>query len=191
MNSKFYYSWPNLPNAPEYGKFVVVRCDYNINSRSDKHKISRDIIVQVLGVWTNSHSNTILLQETKSGPKWNGSYKSNSIFLSISYSDSTIWIAFAHARNIGIDATSIIDFPDRDNVSKLYFDEYTYLVIKESPQPNYEFAKAWTSLEAQLKLRKLGLIEYNSDHQSEISSNNLNLNHFFEENQFVTIATKN
>jgi phosphopantetheinyl transferase len=189
MNSKFYYSWPNLPNAPEYGKFIVVRCDYNINRRSDKHKISRDIIVQVLGLWTNSHSNTILLQETKNGPKWNGSYKGNSIFLSISHSNSTIWIAFSHAINIGIDATTIIDFPERNNVSKLYFDEYTYSVIKESPQPDYEFAKAWTSLEAQLKLRKLGLIEYSSNYQLEIDSKKVNFNHFFEENQFVTIAT--
>jgi len=115
----------------------------------------------LLGVLQNWAGGPVQIRETPSGPEIAESIQGQKIFLSLSYAENTAWMALAANAPIGLDAVSLSDCSDWEEVASLYFEEKTMPSLKKSPSPTRAFALAWAKLEARCKHAGLPLREKN------------------------------
>jgi phosphopantetheinyl transferase len=188
MLAKDYSTWPDLPLLPLSKNYIVIKCINTDIVKSELHTKSREIIKRILAYWINTTNDKINLVETRYGPSWEGNINDEPFHFSISYSNQIIWIAIGRDVEIGIDACTINNFSELKDVSRLYFDEEIYSSIVKSSTPGYDFAKAWSKLEAVSKLKKSNLVEFKPDRKNQILKDSLKTNLFLDNEHIVTVA---
>lgn len=98
-------------------------------------------------------------EETPRGPQVPAQVHNRTIGVSISYVGEEAWLAVGLGTTIGVDATDTGQFPDWEEVASAYLEPETLAQVRHSASPGLEFARAWTSLEARLKMHRLPLAE--------------------------------
>jgi|APCry1669190156_1035279.scaffolds.fasta_scaffold01013_2 phosphopantetheinyl transferase len=187
MNANF-ITWPTLPTIPEHGAYVLLKCDSNQYSGSDKHVYARKIITETLADWLRIDRSSIKLEESYLGPVFFERILDDYIYISISYCGDEIWIAFSRGKEIGLDVTLIKLFPELLDVAKIYFDHNTQALIINSTAPEYKFSYFWSRLEAKIKLTKSSLTEHVSRSFQDSFVSDVNVDSFFIEHAYVSVA---
>ncbi len=116
----------------------------------------RKALLSILQTWAGG---PVLIHETPRGPEVADHIQGQKIFLSLSYAGNTAWIALAANAPIGVDAVSLGECEDWEDVASLYFEEKTMHSLKNAPSPTRAFALAWAKLEARCKHAGLPLRE--------------------------------
>jgi phosphopantetheinyl transferase len=91
------------------------------------------------------------LIEKETGPAIVGPDLRQSTFVSITYANSSAWVAISEACPVGIDAVFWGDCEGWETVAETYFDQVTVNEISRSALPLKAFALQWASFEARLK----------------------------------------
>lgn len=99
------------------------------------------------------------LEETPRGPQVPTLIRGQRVFVSVSYSAETAWIALGLEAPIGVDAVNLAECEDSQDVAALYFGHPRAREISDSPDPKQAFALDWATLEARCKQAGLPLCE--------------------------------
>lgn len=118
----------------------------------------REALLRILQNWAGG---PVQIHETQRGPEVAEHIRGQKIFLSLSYAGNTAWMALAANAPIGLDAVSLSECADWEDVASLYFEETTIPSLKNAPSPTRAFALAWAKLEARCKHAGLPLSEKN------------------------------
>lgn len=144
--------WPDMPAAPDPGEVAVIRIRLDA-PRVTLRQVARDCALRILRGWGHASAS---LDETTTGPKLTGC---GVMALSLAYTTNDAWLALARSHSLGIDATIIKDFAERDEVARTYLGPSS-TVIASSDVPAAAFAAAWSRHEATLKYHRLPLTEW-------------------------------
>jgi hypothetical protein len=144
--------WPEMPAAPGPGQVAVVRIRRDA-PRATLRQVARDCALRILRSWGHASAS---LDETTTGPKLAGC---GVMALSLAYTTNDAWLALARSHSLGIDATMIKDFDERDEVSRIYLGPAS-ATIADSDDSAAAFAAAWSRHEATLKYHRLPLTEW-------------------------------
>lgn len=150
----FYESvpFPNfLPPFVVYALPRVSRCP-------DGRARAREALLRILQNWAGG---PVQIHETPRGPEVSEYIRGQKIFISLSYAENTAWMALAANSPIGVDAVSLSECADWEDVAALYLEEKTMPSLKNAPSPMQAFALAWAKLEARCKHTGLPLREKN------------------------------
>lgn len=121
--------------------------------RATLHHAARDCALTILRAWGHESAS---LNEEPTGPRPGGC---GEMALSLAYTTHCAWLALAQSHSLGIDATIIKDFAERDEVARTYLGPSS-ATIADSDEPAAAFAAAWSQHEATLKYHRLPLTEW-------------------------------
>jgi len=144
--------WPEMPAAPCSGGVAVVRIRLDA-PRATLRQVARDCTLTILRAWGYESAS---LKEESTGPRLGDC---GEMTLSLAYTTNCVWLALAKSRSVGIDATTINDFDDCDEVARIYLGSSS-ASIASSNDPAAAFAAAWSLHEATLKYHRLTLTEW-------------------------------
>lgn len=148
---------------------------------------SRAVLRQILSTWSNLPADQLPLRESPRGPLWFGLLHGETLNISLSYTDTEIWVALVRGARIGVDAMTLQAFPEIASVAQAYFHPDTAAVIQQSKNPLPTFASAWTDIESRLKCLKLDLVEWSPARDTALaSSRSISLVRF--QNTLLSIA---
>jgi len=153
------YHWPVLPALPPQGRFVLI-CLRTGRPRAEARKEVRTLLRRLLASWTGLSPEMVPLQETPSGPVWQGEPHERLLDFSLSYIKDEAWVAVRRGGIIGLDAMRLEPVPEAEAMAQTYFDPADRAKLRESSDSVRGFALAWTQLEARCKCLKRGLTEW-------------------------------
>lgn len=118
----------------------------------------REALLRILHAWAGA---PVEIHDSPQGPAVPKEIRGQKIFISISYAETTAWIALAADAPIGLDAVSLSDCAEWEEIAALYLEEDTNLLLQTTRTPERAFALAWATLEARYKLAGRPLREKN------------------------------
>lgn len=173
---------------PVCGRYVLIKCDSSFYSKLDRHRFARIIIIKILAQWMDLDASSIKLEESPHGPLYLGTYLGDKIYISISYTNTELWIALSRGKEVGLDVTEIKYFAELNDVAKIYFNESDYTLISNSKNPELDFARCWSELEAKIKLTKKNIKEFSYLELNDKEWSDFRLDSFYQKHVFVTVA---
>ena len=144
-----------VPFPAQSPRFALVSLPHTARTPSGRAKV-RDAFQTILSEWAG---HPVALEETNRGPELRSPIRGKSVFLSVSYSKTTAWLALALDSPVGLDAVSLIECEDWSDVATLYFGPSKAKAIACSQNPRRSFALHWATLEARCKQAGLPLSE--------------------------------
>lgn len=144
-------TWPELPVLPRHGEVAVLRAPL-VAPRTALRQHARACVLDVLHGWGFASA---ALSETPTGPRL---VDCGELTLSLAYTKHFAWIAFGPGSGLGIDATTVEAFTERNTVASTYLGpEIARTLAARGPAA---FAAAWSLHEATLKYHRLALTEW-------------------------------
>jgi hypothetical protein len=141
--------WPEMPAMPPHEGFALMRMALPAK-REARRSHARAGVLAVLRSWGFPAATLI---ETPQGP---ATSEADAIAVSLSYAGDSAWVCFSRQGRVGIDACVIADFPEMEQVARLYLREQHDLTAGDRAQA---FAVAWSRHEAALKQAGIPLSE--------------------------------
>ncbi len=143
----------NFPSlAP---RFVLVALPKTARSPAGRAKV-REALVGILSAWAAC---PVRLEETHRGPHVPTLIRGQRVFVSVTYSADTAWMALGLEAAIGVDAVNLAECDDWQDVAAVYFGEPRTSAISATPDPKQTFALEWATLEARCKQAGMPLRE--------------------------------
>lgn len=136
-------------------RFVLVGLPQTGRSQAGRAKV-RVALASILSAWAG---HPVSLEETPSGPQSPTLIRGHRVFVSVSYSSETAWMAFGLEAPIGVDAVNLAECEDWQDVAALYLGHPRAHAISATPDPKQAFALEWATLEARCKQAGLPLSE--------------------------------
>lgn len=153
------FDWPAVPPLPPPGEPVVVRVA-TASVRAIARKEVRDAARAILAAWAGLPPDAVALHESAQGPTCAVTLHGHGVRLSFSYCEDAGWIAMVRGADIGIDALRAQDFAEMSSVATCYLGPDVAAEVGSAADPARAFARAWTALEARLKLTRRALREW-------------------------------
>jgi phosphopantetheinyl transferase len=155
---KIIFHWPEMPLLPPPGRPVLVRVDTSPSRPAARQEL-RNVLRQILAVWSGFLPEPLPLCATARGPVWSGLLGGQTLDISLSYAEGGGWIGLIRAGLIGVDAMKVQPVPEAEELARHYLGHAALAAIQQSNDPAMAFAVAWTELEARLKCLKYELSE--------------------------------